>query len=182
MMNIAVIVGSLLKESFNLQLAKALEKLSAGKVKFSFVNIANFPLYNQDTEEDLPQSVAIAKDIITKSDGILFVTPEYNRSIPGVLKNAIDWVSRPWGKNTWDKKPAGLVGISVSPVGTAAAQAHLRDVLSILGVRLYCKPEVYLQFNPSFFTPTGEIADPSTEQFLRSYLENLCLWIEKAKD
>ncbi len=181
MLQMAVIVGSLRRESINMQLAKTLETLGADVMKFHYVSLADIPLYNQDDEVKVPAGVLAAKEIVAKADGVLVASPEYNRSIPGVLKNAIDWLSRPWGQNTWDKKPGGIVGISPSPVGTAVAQAELRNVLSVLGVRLLCRPEIYLQLTPGMYTEKGELAQESTRVFLRDYVQQLAAWVERMK-
>ncbi len=181
MLNIAIVVGSLRKESINLKLAHAMKALAAGKMNFHFLDVASIPLYNQDHEDNLPASVAKAKELVTKADGVLFFTPEYNRSLPGVLKNVVDWVSRPWGQNTWNKKPAGIVGISVGSIGTAAAQSHLRSILTILGMPVMGTPELYLHLTQDFFTSTGEIANEDTKKILQGYIDNLALWIAKTK-
>lgn len=181
MINMAVIVGSLRRESMNMQLAKTLETLGADVMKFHYITLADIPLYNQDDDAKIPAGVLAAKEVVARADGVLFVTPEYNRSIPGVLKNAIDWISRPWGQNTWDKKPGGIAGISPSTVGTAVAQAELRNVLNVLGVRLMCQPEIYLQLTPGFYTEKGELAQESTRTFLQGYVRKLAGWVREMK-
>src|SRR5262249_53019551 len=131
---VAVIVGSNRRESVNRRLAHALTRLDADKLAFSFVQIDDLPLYNQDLEAELPKSVARFKSEIAAADGLLFVTPEHNRSIPAVLKNAIDWGARPYGQNSWSGKPGAITGTSPGAIGAAIAQQHLRQVLGNLGV------------------------------------------------
>lgn len=157
MTKIAVFVGSLQKKSLNRMLAKNLEAAAPVGVEFSYVDISTLPLFNQDLEAEFPASAQAMKDIVEAADGVLFATPEYNRSIPGVLKNAIDWASRPWGSNSFAGKPAGIVGATVSPVGTAVAQADLRHILVYLNVKLLGQPEVYFATASQSFNEAGEV-------------------------
>ena len=143
--NIAVVVGSLRKDSFNRKLANAIIKLAPPEFSFKQVQISDLPLYNQDDDANQADSVKRLKNEIKNAQGVLFVTPEYNRSIPGVLKNAIDNASRPYGQNAWEGKPAGIVGISIGVIGTAMAQQHLRNVLAFLNMPTLGQPEVFIQ-------------------------------------
>src|SRR5690349_10404614 len=152
---IAIIVGSTRKESINRQLAKALAKLGEDRLDFTFVEIGDLPLYNQDLENDLPTPVARMKAQLEAADGVLIVTPEHNRSIPAALKNAIDWGTRPWGKSSWPGKVAAVIGTSPGAIGTAVAQSHLRNVLgSILGL-LVMGGEHYVTFKPELIAADG---------------------------
>lgn len=174
---IAVIVGSLRKDSFNQALSKALEKLAPPEFSFSHVQIGDLPLYNQDDDADPVASVKRLKEEIKSADGILFVTPEYNRSIPGVLKNAIDHASRPYGQSVWNGKPAGVLGISVGAIGTALAQQHLRNVLAYLNMPAMGQPEVFLQVKEGFFDREGNIGDDS-RRFLQNWMNQFVEWVK----
>ena len=167
---VALIVGSNRRESINRKLAQALAKLGADKFAFKFVQIDDLPMYNQDHEADLPANVARFKAEIAAADGLLFVTPEHSRSIPAVLKNAIDWGGRPWGKNSWTGKVAAVTGTSGGAISTALAQQHLRQILSAQGVHLM-GGEAYLQFKPELIDANDTIADEGTRRFLKAYLD-----------
>lgn len=180
MTKIAVFVGSLQQNSLNKLLAHNLEKLASAGVEFSYVDLSALPLFNQDLEADFPAVARQAKDVVEAADGVLFVTPEYNRSIPGVLKNAIDWVSRPWGSNSLNGKPAGIVGASGSPLGTAVAQADLRHILVYLNVKLMGQPELYLMHAPNAFDEKGEIVEASRDH-LQNYIDTFVKWVEDEK-
>ena len=177
MYNVAIIVGSLRKESINKKLAKALMRVGKDRLRFTLVGIDDIPLYNQDMESDLPAPVARLKAEIAAADAVLFVTPEYNRSMPGVLKNLLDWGSRPYGQNVWAGKPAAIAGISPSPVGTAVAQSHLRSVLSTLDMVLLSQPEVYFTDRPGGINDDGTITDESTEKYLLGFISRFAGWI-----
>lgn len=171
MPKVAVIVGSLRKESINLAYAKALAKLGASRFEFEFVEIGDLPLYNEDLWENPPESVLRMKKQIEAADAVLFFTPEYNRSISPALKNAIDWGSRPWGQSSWAGKPAAIAGASVGATGTAVAQAHLRSITtSILDMVVMGSPELYLTVKPDTFTDNGDIASDQTTEFLDGVL------------
>ncbi|MGF6757679.1 chromate reductase [Paraburkholderia sp. GAS42] len=152
---IAVIVGSLRRDSTNRQLAHALTSLAPADFSFDFVDIGGLPLYSQDYDADFPPVAREFKQKIQAADGLLFVTPEYNRSIPGVLKNALDWASRPWGKNAWGDKPGAVVGTSPGATGTALAQQHLRNVLAYLDVATLGQPEMFIKHNPAAIDETA---------------------------
>lgn len=180
MAHIAVFVGSLRAGSLNHLLATNLEALAPDGTTFSYIDIGTLPLFNQDLEADFPVSAGKMKDTIESADGVLFVTPEYNRSIPGVLKNAIDWASRPGGSNSFTGKPAGIVGASPGSLGTGPAQAHLRSILVYLGTKLMGQPEIYLAHAGSLFDDRGMIVDGS-EEFLKSYIDAFVAHVDSAK-
>jgi chromate reductase len=167
---IAVIVGSNRRESLNRKLAQALVKLAGDKLAFSFVQITDLPLYNQDSEGELPKSVVRFKSEIAAADGLLFVTPEHNRSIPTVLKNAIDWGARPYGQNSWNAKPAAITGTSPGALGTALAQQHLRQVLGVLGA-LVMGGEAYISFKPGLIDAHDTVTDQATLGFLQAFID-----------
>ncbi len=178
---VAVIVGSNRRESINRRLAQALTKLGADKFAFSFVQIDDLPIYNQDLEAELPKSVARFKSEIAAADGLLFVTPEHNRSIPTVLKNAIDWGARPYGQNSWNGKPAAITGTSPGAIGAAIAQQHLRQVLGNLGV-LVMGGEAYVSFKPGLIDADGAIADESTRKFLQGFVDQFATLVARFAD
>jgi chromate reductase, NAD(P)H dehydrogenase (quinone) len=179
MHDVAVFVGSLRRDSLNLKLARALAKLGKGRFNFNFAELGDLPIYNQDMEADLPASVVRMKKEIAKADSVLFVTPEHNRSIPSVLKNAIDWGTRPWGQNSWAGKPGSIIGTSPGNVGTAAGQAHLRSVMTILDVILLGQPEVYFVSKPGLIDDKDDITDDATREFLQGYLTRFEAWIDQ---
>lgn len=174
---VAVIVGSLQANSMNRRLAYALAKLAEGKLEFNLLKVDDVPLFSQDLEAELPAPVAGFKAEVEAADAVLFVTPEYNRSIPGVLKNLIDWGSRPYGKGSWGGKPAGIVGTSPGAVGTAAAQQDLRKLLTIFNMRLMGQPEVYLQTTPGLITDDHSISNERTRAFLQGYVDSFAAFI-----
>jgi chromate reductase len=178
---IAVFVGSLRAASINLRLARALEKLAPAGVQFEFASLGDLPLFNQDLETNLPVPVAAVKSLITQADGLLFVTPEHNRSIPAALKNAIDWASRPYGQNVWIGKAGGVLGTSPSAAGTAMAQQHLRNILAAEGVSLYTLPEVFLQNTEGLINDQYEITNEGTRKFLQGWLDGYLAWVNARK-
>jgi chromate reductase len=167
---IAVIVGSNRRESINRKLAVALVRLGAGKFEATFARIDDLPLYNQDNEGALPPEVVRFKDEIARADGVLIVTPEHDRSIPAVLKNAIDWGARPWGKSSWSGKPAFITGTSPGAIGSALAQQHLRSVMTGLGMILL-GGEAYVTFKPDLIDEHGNIGDDNTKKFLADFVD-----------
>ncbi len=169
--NIAVIVGSLRRDSLNRKLADALARLAPPDVAFHQVEIGDLPLYNQDDDGAQAPSVLRLKAEIAAAQGLLFLTPEYNRSIPGVLKNALDHASRPYGKSVWGGKPGGVLGISVGAMGTALAQQHLRNILAYLDVAVLAQPEAFLQAKEGFFDADGNIGEAS-----RGFVQN---WVDR---
>ncbi len=175
---IAVVVGSLRKDSFNRKMANAIVKLAPSDFSFKQVEIGDLPLYNQDDDANQAASVKRLKGEITASHGLLFVTAEYNRSIPGVLKNAIDHASRPYGQNAWAGKPAGVMGVSVGSIGTAVSQQHLRNVLAYLDVPTLGQPEAFIQAKDGLFDEAGNIGADSKD-FLQKWMDQYVAWVKK---
>jgi chromate reductase len=173
MYKIAVVVGSLRHESANRKFAKALAELGRHRFAFDFVDIGDLPVYNDDLWRDPPASAFRLKRSIESADAVLFVTPEYNRSIPAALKNAIEWASRPYGQNSWSGKPASIVGTSPGVIGTAAAQSQLRSIAVHLDMVVLGQPEVYFQSKPGLIDENNEITDDTTREFLEGYLAKL---------
>lgn len=175
---IAVVVGSLRKDSFNRKLANAIVKLAPPEFAFTQLKIGDLPLYNQDDDANPAESVKRLKNEIKAAHGLLFVTAEYNRSIPGVLKNAIDHASRPYGQNAWAGKPAGVLGASVGAVGTALAQQHLRNVLAYLDVPTLGQPEAFIHAKEGLFDEGGNIGAGS-KAFLQNWMDQYVAWVKK---
>jgi len=167
---IGYFVGSLSSTSINRELSRALIRLAPQDLEFTDIPIRNLPLYSPDYDADYPPEAIALKNAIRGSDAVLFVTPEYNRSIPGALKNAIDWASRPWGQNAFDHIPAAVIGASIGQIGTAMAQQSLRAVLSFCNARQMTAPEAYIKFSSEIFPGNGEVSDESTVAFLTDYL------------
>ena len=163
-------VGSLSSTSINRELAKALIRLAPEDLEFHEIAIRDLPLYSPDFDANYPPEALALKEAIHSSDAVLFVTPEYNRSIPGALKNAIDWASRPWGQNAFDHIPAAVIGASIGQIGTALAQQSLRGVLSFCNARQMTAPEAYIQYSKEVFPGDGEVADESVKAFLSAYM------------
>jgi chromate reductase len=163
-------VGSLAAKSINRTLSEALVRLAPHDLEFVEVPIKDLPLYNRDFDSDYPPEGRALKDAIAAVDAILFVTPEYNRDIPGVLKNAIDWASRPWGTNSFARKPSAVIGASPGKIGTAVAQQNLRSILSFCNSPQMNSIEAYIQFTPGLITDGGEVTDDNTSQFLQDFL------------
>lgn len=173
MTRIAVLVGSLRNESKNVRYTKELEKLAPEGVEFVFANL-NLPLFNQDLEADFPAEAQAVKDVLAEADGVLLVTPEYNRSFTGVLKNAIDWASRPWGSNSFDGKPTAIVGVS-GALGTTQAQQQLRNVMLHLNTHLLGQPEMYINAG-TVYTEEGTLTEDArtyAESFMNTFLEHI---------
>jgi len=164
-------VGSLSSTSINRVLSAALIKLAPDDLDFTEIPIRNLPLYSPDYDADYPSEGRALKEAIASIDAILFVSPEYNRSIPGALKNAIDWASRPWGQNSFDHIPAAVIGTSPGQIGTALAQQSLRAVLSFCNARQMTAPEAYVKYSTDVFAPDGEVLDPSTREFLTNFMK-----------
>jgi len=175
---IAVIVGSLRHDSFNKKLADGLAGLAPSDFSFLRVGIGDLPLYNQDDDDHPAAPVVRMKDAIRTADGLMIVTPEYNRSIPGVLKNALDHGSRPTGQSVWAGKPAGIIGVSPGNSGTAMAQQHLRNVLSYLDVPVMRQPEAYIQVREGLFDDAGRIG-PASRQYLQNWMDHYVAWVRK---
>ena len=175
---IAVIVGSLRRDSFNRKLAGTLSTLAPAGFEFPQLRIDDLPLYNQDDDGHPADAVRRLKSEITASQGLLFVTPEYNRSMPGVLKNAIDHASRPYGQSAWKGKPAGVLGVSVGATGTALAQQHLRNVLAYLDVPTLGQPEVFIQHKDGLFDDAGNIGEAS-RKFLQGWMDAFVVHVKR---
>ena len=175
---IAVIVGSLRRDSFNRKLADALARLAPAHFSFKQVSIGDLPLYNQDDDAHQAETVLRLKADLVASQGLLFVSAEYNRSIPGVLKNAIDQASRPYGQSAWAGKPAGVIGVSVGAIGTAMAQQHLRNVLAYLDVPTLGQPEAFIQAKDGLFDAAGDVG-PDSRKFLQAWMDRYVAWVEK---
>jgi chromate reductase, NAD(P)H dehydrogenase (quinone) len=176
---IAVVVGSLRRESFNRQLANALIALAPSELTFISPRIDDLPLYNQDDDANQAEPVQRLKRELQASQGLLFVTPEYNRSIPGVLKNAIDHASRPYGHNAWARKPAGVIGASIGSTGTAMAQQHLRNVLAYLDVPTLAQPEAFIHVKEGYFDKDGKVASPDHKKYLQRWMDRYVAWVKQ---
>jgi chromate reductase len=174
---VGYLIGSLARGSINRKLAKALVLLAPPELQMEELSFAELPLYSYDYDADFPPVAHAFKDSIAKVDAMLFVTPEYNRSIPGGLKNAIDWASRPYGKNSFTRKPSAVIGTSPGSIGTAVAQQSLRSVLSFCNSPQMNAPEAYIQFTPGLITDSGEVTVGSTEEFLRTYMVDFASFI-----
>lgn len=175
---LGVIVGSNRKESINLKLAKALAKLGGDRFAATFIQIDDLPMYNQDHELPVPAPVARFKADLAGADALLFVTPEHSRSIPAVLKNAIDWGARPWGKTSWPGKPAAIIGTSGGAISTAIAQQHLRAVLGDQGLHLM-GGEAYIAFKPDLIDAQGAVTDDNVRGFLKTYIDQFAAFAGK---
>lgn len=175
---IAVLVGSLRRESINRKLSVALARLAPADFSFKSLEIGDLPLYNQDDDDNPAAAVRRLKSEILASQGLLFVTAEYNRSMPGVLKNAIDHASRPYGHSAWPGKPAGVIGASVGTIGTALAQQHLRNVLAYLDVPTLGQPEAFIQAREGLFDAAGNIGEGS-RKFLQQWMDAYVAWVRK---
>ncbi|AOE83019.1 NADPH-dependent FMN reductase [Pseudomonas sp. TCU-HL1] len=174
---VGYLVGSLSSTSINRLLSKALIRVAPTELELVEIPIKDLPLYSQDHDADFPPVARAFKQAIADVDAILFVTPEFNRSIPGGLKNAIDWASRPWGQNSFARKPSGVIGTSPGSIGTAVAQSQLRGVLCFCNAPLMNTVEAYIQFKPGLITEDGQITDESTADFLRNYMNELHAFI-----
>lgn len=178
-LRIAVFVGSLRKDSFNRRLARAVEKLAPREFDFTHVRIDDLPLYSQDFDADYPPAARRLKQDVEAADALLFVTPEYNRSIPGVLKNAIDIASRPWGTNSFAGKPGAVIGTSIGAPGSAMAQQHLRNSLAYVNVLLLAQPEVFVHFTDELIAADGTIANDDTKKFLQGFVDSYVAWVRR---
>jgi chromate reductase len=177
--SVGYFVGSLARDSINRKLARALVDLAPGDLEMREIPFGDLPLYSYDYDEDFPPPARALKEAIASVDAVLFVTPEYNRSIPGALKNAIDWGSRPYGQNSFTRKPSGVIGTSPGKIGTAVGQQHLRSILGFCNSPQMNAPEAYIQFTPGLITNDGKVTDPSTEQFLRDYMQEFHRFITR---
>jgi len=177
--NIGYFVGSLSTKSINRLLAKALVGLAPKGLQMAEIPFKDLPLYSQDYDANFPPVATAFKDAIASVDAVLFVTPEYNRSIPGGLKNAIDWASRPYGKNSFTRKPSGVIGTSPGKIGTAVGQQHLRSILAFCNSPLMNSIEAYIQFERGLITDDGRVTNKETEDFLRNYMAEFHGFIER---
>jgi len=176
---VGVFIGSLAKESINRKLAKAVMRMAPPSLQFSEIPIKDLPLYSYDYDAAYPPVARDFKQAIESVDALLFVTPEYNRSIPGVLKNAIDWGSRPWGKNSFALKPSAVIGASIGAIGSAVGQQHLRSILSYVNSPELAQPEVYIHFTPGLIDDNGNISVQSTADFLKDWMSKFETFIGK---
>ena len=174
---IAVVIGSLRRDSHNRMLAKALERLGPEGLSFYEPRIDDLPLYNQDDDASQAPSVMRLKNEISAANGVIFVTPEYNRSIPGVMKNAIDHASRPYGQSAWKNKPAGVIGASPGAAGTSMAQQHLRNVLAYLDMPTMGQPEAFVHVKDGLFDSDGNIANADTKRLLQRWMDQYVAWV-----
>ncbi len=177
--NVAVFVGSLRKESFSRKFAHALRELAPASLALDIVEIGQLPLYNQDYDAAPPAEYVAFRDRVRKDDAVLFVTPEYNRSVPAVLKNAIDVGSRPYGKSVWDGKPGAIVSVSPGAVGGFGANHHLRQSLVFLNVPTMQQPEAYISGADKLLDAEGKLVNPGTREFLTKYMLAYAAWIER---
>ncbi|MFZ4861426.1 NADPH-dependent FMN reductase [Sphingobacterium sp. Mn56C] len=177
---VGIIVGSLRKESYNKKVAKLLTEIAPKELSFEFIDIANIPLYNQDFDDldQIPPEYITFRKSIENLDAVLFVTPEYNRSMPAVLKNAIDVASRPYGHNKWDKKPAGIVSVSVGNISGFGANHHLRQTLTFINMPTMQQPEAYFGHVSDVLEENGECKDPKTIAFLTNFMQAFAAWIK----
>jgi chromate reductase len=176
---VAVLVGSLRKGSFNKQLARALEKIAGDRAEFRHIRIDDLPLYNQDFDGDYPAVCKRLKDEIKACDAVLFVTPEYNRSVPGVLKNAIDIASRPYGHSAFSGKPGAVIGTSAGAMATALAQQHLRNICVFLDIPLLQQPEAFVRYSEGLFAQDGSVTDESVAKFLGNFVDKYLAWVSR---
>src|SRR5713226_6501463 len=177
--DVAVFVGSLRKESFSRKMAKALAAIAPASLKLEIVEIGQLPLYNQDDEANPPAATKAFKARVRKADAVLFVTPEYNRGVPGVLKNAIDVGSRPYGDSAWQGKPGAIVSVSPGAIGAFGANHHLRQSLVFLNVPAMPQPEAYIGGAAKLFDTRGALISDSTREFLQKFLTAFAQWIER---
>lgn len=176
---IAVLIGSLRKDSINRKFAKVLEKLGADQFKFVELNLGDLPHYNDDLWANPPKSVTEMKEQVAAADAVLIVSPEYNRSFPGLIKNALDWGTRPYGKNVWSEKPCAVTGTAGGAIGTAVGQAHLRLAAMNCNMIVMHQPEVYLTWSDEVFAADGEVTNESTKEFLQKFLKSFNSFITK---
>src|SRR5581483_8247293 len=173
---IGIVVGSLRKDSFNRRFAKALEKLAPREFSFEHLRIGDLPLYNQDDDANPHAAVRRLKSEVSASQALLIVTPEYNRSVPGVLKNALDHASRPYGQNAWAGKPAGIIGVTQGATGTALAQQHLRNILAYLDVPTLNQPEAFIRWTDELIDASGNIGEGS-RKFLQQWMDRYAAFV-----
>jgi chromate reductase len=176
---IAVFVGSLRKESFNRKMVKALIKVSPESLKLEIVEIGGLPLYNQDFDDNPPVAYTQFRESLKKFDGVLFVTPEYNRSVPAVLKNALDVGSRPYGQSAWNGKPGAVVSVSIGAIGGFGANHHLRQILVFLNIPTMQQPEAYIGNAANLFDEKGNLTNDSTREFIQKFMQAFAAWVAR---
>lgn len=179
MNKLAIIVGSLRRDSINRKLAEATAVLASKDLTIDWVKLDDVPMYNGDLEANLPGPVKRIKDQIKNADAVLLVTPEYNRSIPPLLKNAIDWASRPYGASVWGGKPVAIMGATPGAIGTAAAQQHLRNVLAAVGAVTLPQPEMFITYKDGMIDDKNEFADARTKEFVLKFVQRISAWVEQ---
>lgn len=179
MTKVAVLVGSARAASINQALARGLARLAGSRLEFDFVPLTDLPMFDGDLEQTPPESVWAFKRRVEAADALLFVTPEYNRSITPLLKNAIDWASRPWGQNSFAGKPGAVIGATPGQTGVAAAQQHLRNILSPLQVYVMTQPEAYVQLAPGAIDENDQFTNEGQRVFLQTYVDAFCAWVER---
>jgi chromate reductase len=177
--DVVVLVGSLRKASFNRKIAHALREVAEGSLALEIVEIGDLPLYNEDLEANVPAAWVRFRERVRKADAVVFVTPEYNRSVPGLLKNAIDVGSRPYGKSVFSKKPAGVISVTPGPLGAFGANHHLRQSLVFLDMPVLQQPEAYIANAGKLFDENGALTSDDTRAFLLKYVQAFAAWVEK---
>jgi chromate reductase len=179
MRSVAVLVGSVRQDSINRKFAHSVARLASDRLLFQFVEIGDLPLYNDDLWKNPPEPVLRLKRDVEAADAALFVTPEYNRSFSPAIKNAIDWGTRPWGKNSWAAKPAAILGASPGVLGTAPAQNALKGLISVCDMVLMGQPEIYFTYKPDLFNGSGDLVDERTRDVLNTWIDRFTKWIER---
>jgi chromate reductase len=179
---VAIVVGSLRKDSLNRKMANALIKMAPASLSMSIVEIADLPHFNQDWEENPPQNVLAFRQKIKAANAVLLLTPEYNRSVPGVLKNAVDVASRPYGQGVWIGKPGAVISVSPGPLAGFGANHHLRQVMTAVGIKTMSQPEAYVGNATAQFDADGTLIDASTIKFMDKFLNAFVQWIERNKE
>ncbi|EAS48697.1 NADPH-dependent FMN reductase [Aurantimonas manganoxydans SI85-9A1] len=182
MPTVAVLVGSLRRASINRKFAESLGRLAGDRLTFRFVEIGDLPLYNEDLWDDAPASVLRMKSEVEAADAVLFVTPEYNRSFTPAIKNAIDWGTRPWGQNSWEAKPAAVIGTSPGAIGSAVGQNALKGLLTVVDMVLMGQPEVYYSYKADAFDADNNVTDEATRSFLNSWIDRFAGWIARTSE
>ena len=182
MRTVAVLVGSLRRDSINRKFADSLARLARGRLDLQRVEIGDLPLYNEDLWQAPPEPALRLKREVEGADAVLFVTPEYNRCFTPAIKNAVDWGTRPWGKNSWAAKPAAIVGATPGAIGTAVAQSALKGLLLVCDMVVMGQPEVYFTYKPELFDGDGEVVDPKTRDFLEGWVDRFATWIERTAE
>ena len=176
---VAVLVGSLRKESYNKKVAKSLIELAPENVSLEIIELGNLPLYNEDLESNTPETWTQFRKKIESSDAVLFVTPEYNRSTTAIIKNALDVASRPWGKNVWNNKPGAVISVSMSAMGGFGANHHIRQSATFLNIPMMQQPEAYIGSVQTLYNDEGLLINKESEKFLKNFIEAFGKWIER---